>query len=189
VITPADLTACPWASCGPAALAALLDVPLASLREVFSAQREGRTWTNQAAMLGALDRLRKRWYMTPATAPDAPERAWPNHGLVLVQFRGSWDAMSINHPAQLQRSHWIATARAGSRVGGLYLTVPAVFDINQVEECASSGGYAFGAVWERVTAPMLARGFGKKATGAWWIRAGIEVAPRIEASASARGEA
>jgi hypothetical protein len=172
VLTVEELDANPWASCGPASLAALVGRSLAEIRHAFPRQREGRTWTNAEQMLAAVHDLAGAWQLTPpattviplfdGTERTVPAHAWPRHGLVLIQWRGSWDAMPVSHPAQLQRTHWIATDG------------PSVFDVNLVGEDWAPGGWYPRAAWERVVVPVLTAPH-KKATGEWWVRAGIEV--------------
>lgn len=177
VLTLDELDANPWASCGPAALTALLGRPLAEIRHAFPNQREGRTWTNLRQMRDALTALRVPWSETDAAGEvagvtGAEDARWPTRGLVIVQFRGSWDVMPVHHPAQLQRSHWIAVKPHPTLAG-----VPIIFDINSIDEFPpmSLGWWDPIEVWSSMIAPQLAQSFGKKATGAWWARAGIEV--------------
>ena len=171
LLTVVELDANPWASCGPAALAALLGRSLADIRHAFPRQTEASTWTNLAMMGRALAALGARHSAT-GTAPDLehPAKLWPRHGLVLIQFCGSWSQMPVSHPAQLQRSHWIAVMNAR---GASLSYEPAVFDINLV--AAGHSGWVTREGWDRTVAPQLAEHFGKKATGQWWVRAGIEV--------------
>ncbi len=100
---------------------------------------------------------------------------WPSRGLVLVQFRGSWDTLPVNHPAQLQRSHWVAV-QEHRRFG------PFVFDINSVGGMVSCMGPGWDpyAAWAGVMVPQLAESFGRKATGEWWVRAGIAIEPAAD---------
>lgn len=172
----ADLNANPWASCGPVALAALLGCPLTDIRHAFPAQREGQTWTNVTAMRLALNALRVPWHRT-GFGPTIAERAWPRRGLALIQFEGSWSSMPINHPAQLHRTHWIACASRSDRIGDEQCAADTVFDVNAVgDESLVAFGYWQSRIdWERVMAPWLAKNYGKKATGLWWVREGIEV--------------
>jgi hypothetical protein len=165
-----ELEATPWASCGPAALAALLERPLASIRDAFPNNTATRTWTTLQMMDRALAALGVRHSATPWALSLESAKQWPRRGVVLIQFRGGWDAMPVDHAAQLQRSHWIAVKPRGEQ--------SAVFDVNAVEGSGilSWGWWQPRKDWERVCAPALAAGFGKKATGAWWVRAGFEIA-------------
>jgi hypothetical protein len=188
VLTPAEFDRETWASCGPTALAALLHRPLAEIRHAFPHQREGRTWTNFQHMQAALRTLEihvaSAW-SAPSLSMPAP---WPTRGLVIVQFNGSWDVMPVNHPAQLQRTHWIAVSPLLD-VGGKPVepAVPMVFDVNLVDgfddrTMLISCGWTTRQAWETVVAPLLAKDHGKKATGQRWIRAAIEIPNEIPLS-------
>lgn len=174
-MTLAELAANPWASCGPAALASLLDLPLRDIRHAFPAQREDRTWTNLQQMQRAIAILRLEDTTEIGLGPDREPVEWPLRGLVIVQFRGSWDAMPISHPAQLQRSHWIAV-KPHPRLGA---SVPIVFDINAIDDGPpmSIGWWQAVEAWDAIVRPQLAAAYGKKATGKWWTRAAVEVIP------------
>jgi hypothetical protein len=170
LMTLAELHANPWASCGSAALAGLLGRPLADIRHAFPNQQEGRTWTNLSQMEKALGALGIRYARAVSADASLFPVNWPLRGLVLIQFRGSWDAMPIGHPAQLQRTHWIAARPLAAG------RLPFCFDVNVVgSEWPTAHGWTPRSVWEGDVAPWLAAGYGKKATGAWWVRAGIEV--------------
>lgn len=181
LLTMADLDASPWASCGPASLAALLQRPLPELRHAFPRATPSCTWTNLERMryalnsLGAIGLSFEETLLVGAVegVRDALARAWPRRGLAIVQFRGSWDAMPVNHPAQLQRSHWVACVPVGTRFGDQELTTDAIFDINAVE--SGLGGWLAREEWLSGMVAYLVEGFGKKATGEWWLRAALEV--------------
>lgn len=176
MITSTDLDANPWASCGPVALAALLGRPLSDIRHAFPAQREGRTWTNSAQMRRALAALNIAWRHT-AQGSTSVERAWPRRGIALIQFDGPWTSLPFSHPAQLHRTHWIACASRSDRIGDEQYAADTVFDVNAVgDESLVAFGYWQSRIdWERVMAPWLAKNYGKKATGLWWVREGIEI--------------
>jgi hypothetical protein len=160
-----------WATCGPTALAGLLQRSLADVRPGFPEHTEERTWTNFSQMKRALTVLGAFWRETRIVNPEAhpPARAWPTRGLVIVQICGSWDALPIHHAAQLRRTHWIAVRP--TRRG------PAVFDGNAVGEAAlaASAWWQGRSRWEREMLPRLVENCGKTATGAWWVRAALEV--------------
>jgi hypothetical protein len=185
LLTLDELDASSWASCGPASLAALLGKPLSELRHAFPNQREGRTWTTWLHMISAIDKLGIRKDATHWHGDDG--RAiydWPRRGLALISFNGSWDALPHNHPAQLQRTHWIAVSpllnQDGTPASGK--PTPMVFDVNLLLEkfedaLVSSGGWTTRGQWEARVAPALAEAHGKRATGKWWVRLGLEVKP------------
>jgi hypothetical protein len=174
MLTEAELDANRWAACGHASLAALLGRPLDEVRDACPVRRG--VWMNLVDMQRALTRLGVSWHATPPAPPidGLPVKAWPVRGLVLIQFRGSWDRMPPTHPAQLQRSHWIAVAPKGDRVGDAWLSQPGAFDVNLVFGLEKQGGWTSRAQWEQHGGALIASQM-RGATGAWWVRAGIEV--------------
>lgn len=180
VLTEAELDAAPWAACGPAAVAGLLGRSLASIRYAFPRQTEKNAWCNLDMMGRALAVLGIRHGATP-TAPDLehPAKAWPRLGLVIVQLQGRWDQMPVNHPAQLRHTHWIAVAPPGHPVGDRWLPLHGAggaFDVNLVvaEGLEDQHGWTPIDVWKRAMPKFLAEQT-KGASGAWWVRAGIEL--------------
>jgi len=174
-LTRTDLDQNPRASCGPAALAALLEMPLAELHTCFPRHTAERTWTNLVQMQSAITTLKVKWDPTGwAEYEDkrtvGHERAWPHLGLVLLQFHGTWDTMPVNHPAQLQRSHWVAVSPLkNSPPGG----EPWVFDVNALEQHLNHGWLPKDCWETRILKPLIA--CHKRANGSWWVRAGLEV--------------
>lgn len=179
VLTLAELDANPWATCGQAALAALLRKPLAEVRHAFPSHRGGATFTNARMMETALIILRQRFTPHGYDEPGFTARRWPERGLALVQFVGSWSTLHARHPAQLQRTHWIAiepAADAESWPSPIDFPHPRIFDVNLVElGGAYRDGWAPDVFWEAHVASAIARAFGRKATGEFWIRHAIEV--------------
>jgi hypothetical protein len=195
-LTPAMLTACPWASCGPVSLAALLNRPIDSLGLAFPNQTPENHWTNWGHMLSALHELGVQAEETglagtvfPPGVRPAPERLWPERGIVLIQFRGGWDAMPVNHPAQLHRSHFVAITPLLTATGEVFdRKDPMVFDIN-VLDADLNGGWTPRSYWEARVATILWSGFqprGQRARSAWslpegargwWVRAAVEIRP------------
>lgn len=170
MITEADLDENAWASCGPASLAALLDVPLTGVRVAFPRQTPSRTWTNFAQMEAAVRQLaRVDVTLTRGLA------AFPRRGVVLIQFGGTWDRLPDGHPAQLRHTHWIAVVPKGAPLLGGFATQNAVFDVNAVGWEQTPGGWMSFARWGNVLAPQLAADQSKGGDGRWRVRAGIEV--------------
>lgn len=183
-----------WAACGQAALAALLSRPLAEIRHAVP--NRPRPWMNLQDMQRALDVLGFRWQASSGPAYDATQdapgtvgalpnlcaKAWPRCGLVLVQFRGPWEAPHRELRESLRRTHWIAVAPPGHPVGranqtaDLWLTRPAVFDVNllAMEGLEEQHGWTSREQWENAGAEMVAEEI-RGATGSWWVRAGIEI--------------
>ena len=180
ILTLAELERETWAACGPASVAGLLGRRLVDIRHAFPRQTEKAQWCNLAMMGRALATLGLRHSATPAV-PDLehPAKAWPRRGLVLVQLQGRWDQMAVNHPAQLQHTHWIAVASPGHPVGTGWLPTNGgggAFDVNLVgaEGLKEPHGWTSIDVW-KTWMPKLLAGQTKGASGAWWVRAGIEL--------------
>jgi hypothetical protein len=180
VLTLAELDANPWCACGPAAVAGLLGRSLAEIRYAFPRQTEMAAWCNLAMMGRALAALGVRHSATVSAMDlEHPAKSWPRRGLMLVQWCGRWDAMPVNHPAQLRHTHWIAVAPAGHPVGDRWLPTNGkggAFDINIVaaEGLEDQHGWTSIDVWKRAMPGDLTRQI-RGATGGWWVRAGIEV--------------
>lgn len=91
------------ANCGPAALAAVLGIPLAELRPHLG-DFEQRRYMNPTHMMQACQRLRlhgttnKRW-------PSIHELA-----LVFIQWGGPWLKPGVPVGAAYRNTHWIALA-------------------------------------------------------------------------------
>lgn len=188
----ASLDECRWASCGPTSVAALLNRPLAELRAVFRTQTEQDTWTSSQQMVAALGALRLPAVPTtyagtkfPDGVHPAPERCWPRWGIVQIQFRGAWDKMAINHPAQLARSHFVAVTPCLGPDDQPALDEAMVFDINALDQ-GINHGWTPRTFWERRVAPVLWKDFQpseKRRRSAWslptgergwWVRGGLE---------------
>ena len=110
---PADCDECAdrWgANCGPAALAAIAKRNVQAIRGVVSAVGfEKRQYMNPTHMQAALKLM---------SIPFASSRAWPNRGLVFIQWGGPWLKPGVPIGAAYRHTHWIA-------VDGMY-----VFDVN-----------------------------------------------------------
>ena len=162
VLVLSDVERAPWATCGPCSLAALLGRSLESLRSCFPQQTEARAVVYARDMRRALDAagLIGKWRLTAtakgrvvlAATMDSVEvipRQAPGHGLAIIQFCGSWSKMREFHPAQLQRSHWIAVRGP--------LDDPYVWDVNALRWLPEKQ-------WCREIMPALVESYGKRAT-------------------------
>lgn len=179
VLTEAELDAAGvHGSCGPASLAAVLGKSIADVRGAFQ-RGERQAWTNVKMMKGALDAMGVRWTETvprciprPDGAPSFPAWSWPETGLALIQFQGPWDSMHADHPAQLERSHWIACGRFIAKPD--LVSMLFVFEVNMVGSKSCPTGWVPRTIWESTTAPLLAEGY-RRANGRYWVRAAYEV--------------
>lgn len=133
------------ATCGHFALAAVLgDSVMKTAKFFFDALVvKGRSWINLPMMHAALTSTGREW--------RSIGREWPQHGLVLIQFLGSWMNPGVPAAAACRHTHWVATA------GGM------VADVNAEDWLTRSA-------WEECV-PQL---FPRRATG-WEVKRGIEV--------------
>lgn len=174
ILTRADLDANEWAACGQTAVAALIKVPLASVRAAFPPH----PWCNLRDMQTALTKLGTRWHHSPpdTTAPPTMRGArpatWPKRGLVQIFFHGPWDAPEVPIAASYKASHWVAVEPLRAPSGAAAESM--VFDVNTLD-MGMNGGWAPRSWWEKHVLPDLIACF-RRTTGGWWVRAGIEVA-------------
>lgn len=171
LLTAPELEASPWAVCGQSALAAVLHRPLADVR---SACPEGRTWMSGMDMRAALTALGISFTTTQLDLENrgdtrTPPAKWPTRGLAWLQFRGPWELPGVPRVASLRNSHWVGvTPLEGSKD-----PVRMIFDVNTLA-AGLNYGWLPQSFWERRTlAPLIAAH--KRATGQWYVRAGIEI--------------
>lgn len=146
------------ASCGHAALAAILGREVCDVWQAARQVFEGRPYVSAPAMQDALALLYPRnWRPGAARGQEFPAR-----GLVLIQFEGPWMAPGLPLGAQLARTHWIATVRDPETIS--------VYDINN-----RGGEWLSRGVWEDTTLRDLLAHH-KRATG-WHVRRSYEVQP------------
>jgi hypothetical protein len=137
------------ATCGPAALAAIVQQPLMRLRTLFPGFPR-KCWVNPTAMMAALDRL---------NAPfENRKRAWPTYGLAFLQWDGPWLAPGIPVGAAYKHTHWIAVVQDVARM---------IYDIN-------ADGWLPGPEWEqRIVPAILAEE--PEASGTYFVRWSCQV--------------
>lgn len=156
-------TACSqWgANCGPGALAGALGLTLEEVRShIPDFERKG--YTSPAMMNSALRSLGVGWRKIG--------KAWPNYGLVRIQWHGPWMAQGVPYRERYRHSHWIAIDLQDAMVRKGRLSA-AVFDINAMNE----GGWIPYTEWTDVLLPWLHEG--SDWNGAWSIMCAIELQP------------
>lgn len=147
------------ANCGPAALAALLGVPVADVRRAFPSF-PAKPWCSPTQMLEAIRLLGRRGVSTPGE----PGRRQLSDGLAYVQFTGPWTAPGASPRWAYRHTHWIAVDSAPAPMGGKL-----VYDVN-VDFW----------IWELGWVDRVINDLAKeipRADGGWWIRTTIEVMP------------
>jgi hypothetical protein len=143
------------ATCGPAAMAALLGKPVMAVRECFPGFKG---YCNPTVMQAALDAAGVKWHATTL------QYYWPVNGLAFVQFEGSWLQPGVPVGAAYRRTHWVSV-RSRNICTGTKLP-PAVYDVN-------AGKWLTRPEWESEVLPQLLAAH-KGATG-FHVRKGIEV--------------
>lgn len=146
-------------NCGPAALAAMTnltpDQVLPHLPDF-----EERRYTNPSMMQAAL-RSMGICYREMDDAPDrkllSPSMAFPEYGLVRIQWHGPWLGDGVPPAAAYRYTHWIGTMLL-KKLPENVQPFDCVYDIN--------GGWHTRPEWEGVTAPDLARTY-SRATAGW----------------------
>lgn len=162
-----------WARRGPAALAALLGLSLEDIRSGF---REQDPRPGLSQMANAVRRFAGSWRLTAVVDMTVPSlsymhiggsvwrrgAAWPERGLLLVQFSGPWDSYSVDAPEQFAHTHWVAV-RDGR-----------VFDELLIVRGCPSSGWTDIDDW-KIHVVQEAASWHRHATGIWWPRVGLEV--------------
>lgn len=149
------------ANCGPCTLAAIIQRPVMQVRDLFP-DFSNRRYVNPTHMKEALRLAGVRF----SNRFGADKR--PRYGLAFIQWRGPWDERSVAE--QYRHTHWIGVAAGVHTPTGKNLEV--VYDVN-------AGHWVSRADWEDVDKGVAAWivKHTKGATGAWFIRTGIEVRP------------
>lgn len=184
---PADVDAAhdAWgASCGPAALAAVLHRPVMRVYEALQRPTKQKTWVNLTQMRGALDHLGFWHIQTPILAAaqrrlpldDAAVerrlRAFPRYGLALIQLAGPWEAPGKPIAAAYRHTHWVGVSGGDGQSD--YREEILLYDANAGAPVGPSGGWLPLNAWRALVLPHLADRAGA-ASGRFWIRAGIEL--------------
>lgn len=151
------------ASCGPAALAAILRKPLAQVRPLMP-EFQGRGYCNPTHMLAALARA---FCQVPKQHRGAGQ-PWPTYGLGFVQWHGPWLAPGVPVGAAYRHTHWIGIVDAPP-MGTL------VYDINAWDTHRQQyGDWLPLKWWEKELVPAITAEV-PRATGDWHIRWSCQV--------------
>jgi hypothetical protein len=146
------------ANCGPAALAAILGITLADVRPLMG-DFEKKGYTNPTLMLDCLKRSGVAW------SKAFNQFAWPQHGLVRIQWEGPWTEPGVPMRARYRNTHWVgARTEADARV--------TIFDVNAL--CI--GGWIPFSQWAQDLVPWLLKTLYPTANGKWHLTHVLEVA-------------
>jgi hypothetical protein len=136
------------ASCGQAALAAVLRCPAHGVRAYFPGHAE-RGYTTPTHMGKALDLAQQHW-------AQIRELSQLCYGLAFVQFTGKWTQPGVPVAAAYRHTHWIGCALMDD---GFKI----VYDVNWPQ------GWVAQVWWEKHTLPLLTAEH-KGADGGYYIR-------------------
>lgn len=154
-------------SCGPCALAAILDLTLDEVRPHFMPAFPG--YTNLTRMRRALEAAGRQFRVERCDHPFIePGREWPSWGLCRIQWHGPWTQPGANPRWAYTHTHWIAAWRAAPAI--------CVFDVNAMEYEDDNGWLPL-SDWSACTVPRLTADI-KRATGGWHLTHSIEVERR-----------
>ncbi len=145
------------ANCGPAALAAILHLPLRAV-PALSPEFAARGYLNPSTMLVALARAGHH-VLRQARGAGNP---WPLYGLGFVQWHGPWLAPGVPLGAAYRHTHWIGIAQTTEH-GTM------VYDINTWQASGHRGAWVPLPWWEQEVVPAITAEV-PRATGDWHLR-------------------
>jgi hypothetical protein len=146
-------------NCGPAALAALLQKTSEEVRPLLG-DFEAKRYMSPAMMRAALKRVPSEFKVRGTLQTESPGPAWPQFGLVRIQWGGPWCRPEASARARHRKTHWIATQKLGGE--------RFVFDVNGCVWGPYSG-------WESILIPWLIENVVPGGDGIWWPTHVIEV--------------
>jgi hypothetical protein len=155
-VDEAELASDTWKfNCGPAAVCGLFGLTPSEVRpHMGDFWRKG--YTNPTLMYGALRSLGKSFtHVAPA---------WPDRGLVRIQWHGRWMNEGVPIAARYRKTHWVASWNVG----------PArlIFDINNT----AAGGWMSFFEWDEQLVPWLIKECVPGGDGKYSIAHSLEVA-------------
>lgn len=152
-------------NCGPAAVAAIMDMTLDDARPHMS-DFEAKGYTNPTTMFAALKNIGRPWREI-GPRDHTVGRPWPTYGLARIQWEGPWTKPGVPMRARYRSTHWVGSAsREDGAIG--------VFDVNAI---GNGSGWVSLKDWARIVVPSILETF-KRADGKWYITHAIEVERR-----------
>ena len=146
------------ANCGPAALAVVAGLSLEQVRP-FMGDFERKGYTNPTLMFDSLRRIGVRWQCTVVqrSSENQGMLAWPEFGLVRVQWEGPWTTPGVPIRVRYRHTHWVGAIRVGEE--------SKIFDVN----CMCVGGWVPLPEWSTSVVPWLLKQCEPKANGRWHL--------------------
>jgi hypothetical protein len=138
-------------NCGPAALAAVMNLTLDQTRPLMG-DFEAKRYTNPTLMFESVERCNRPWHKV---------RGWPAYGLSRIQWSGPWTKPGVPARAAYRFSHWVGVWTRGDGIG--------IFDINAI-----ANGWCHLEDWKATIVPFILESI-PHADGGWWVTHSIEV--------------
>jgi hypothetical protein len=163
-LSAANLACDEWGfNCGPAAVAAMCSMTIEQLRPHLG-DFVTKHYTNPTLMWAILNSIGAKWKANPVRfVLSNPRGAWPDYGLVRVQWEGPWTKPGVPIAARYRHTHWVGAMRAWGEVG--------IFDVN----CLNSGGWVSFSNWASMVVPFIVKTCHPKANGDWHITHSVEI--------------
>ncbi len=154
-------------NCGPAAVAAIAGLTLDELRPHLG-DFEQKGYTNPTLMWEILRNAGVRFKQCTLNQMSSEHQgmlAWPEYGLVRIQWEGPWTKLGVPMRVRYRHTHWVgALARKDGQVW--------IFDVN----CLNNGtGWVSLDDWSTVLVPWLLKASVPKANGRWHLTHVVEV--------------
>ena len=150
------------ANCGPAAISAVLNLPLTDVRpHMGDFERMG--YTNPTLMWAALQSLGADFRQRGRTADGIVN--WPEFGLARIQWEGPWTKPGVPIRARYRHTHWVGVnAAQQDKIG--------IFDVNAI---GNGTGWCSLADWAGTVVPFILDSSVPHADGNWHITHAVEV--------------
>lgn len=149
-------------NCGPAAIAAILSIPLDHVRPHLG-DFEGKGYVNPTLMWRALQSLGVRFSYRGG---DLGRQNWPLYGLARIQWEGPWTKSGVPARAAYRHTHWVGVnSRNPKNVG--------IFDVNAL---GNGTGWCFVGDWISEIVPWILKERVPRANGCWHITHAVEIA-------------
>lgn len=148
-------------NCGPAALAAILEMTLDEVRPHMG-DFEGKRYTNPTLMLNTLHRLS---VVFSYRGGHLGRSNWPAYGLARIQWEGPWTKPGVPARAAYRHTHWVGVnGRSRDDIG--------IFDVNAL---GNGSGWCPLQDWSDDIVPWILKECAPRADGGWHITHAVEV--------------
>lgn len=149
------------ANCGPSAISAVCNVPLAAVRPHMG-DFEKKRYTNPTLMWDALISM---GVLFNYRGGDLGKNNWPRYGLARIQWEGPWTMPNVPIRARYRHTHWIGVDATGANSIG-------IFDCNAT---ANGSGWTSLQDWQDGIVPWILSECVPRASGGWHITHSVDV--------------